>query len=360
MKICLTYDYELFLGKNNASYEEILFEPTEKLSRTMLDAGAKGTFFADVCSAIVHKNAGLYEYSDKFESQLADLTSSGHDVQLHLHTSWLYAEKHNSKLQPGPKGYKIHEFGFDKDAENNVYSIICNSKKYLEGVCRKANPDYKCIAYRAGGFCIQPENELIKALYENGIRIDSSVVPRLRALDAVNSFDFSCIPNKINWHINSESGISNDSSETVNTLYEVPVASLRPRLIECLITNKTERSLPPCKPKGEYVKFIDQPASRKALLLRLYHRLFDYRYVSLDTRCYKSVIKDLCYIYRKYGLYNKDAYICLISHPKLADKVRIDNIRYLIESINNESEKFEFVTFSDIYNNLFIKTEDLK
>ena len=58
LKICLSFDYELFLGENDASYEDILFSPTRDLQYMLNEEGVYGTFFADVCSAIVHSHYG--------------------------------------------------------------------------------------------------------------------------------------------------------------------------------------------------------------------------------------------------------------------------------------------------------------
>lgn len=355
LKVCITYDYELFLGKNNASYDEILFSPTEEIIKAMTAGGARGTFFADVCSATEHKKAGLYEYSEKFGEQLKTLTRAGHDVQLHLHTSWLRAQKKDGKLIPTADGYRIHEFGFDPKEEICAQKIITESKEYLEKICGEVKPNYKCIAFRAGGFCIQPERELIKALTESGIVLDSSVVPYLKSPDSVNYYDFSSVPDKLNWSIGGSGGISKDSGKIENSLYEIPVASLRPRLPEYIGKPKNKRSLPQSKIKGEYVSFSDGGNTRReGFAERLFKRLFGYRYISLDTRYYERVLDDLHYIYRKYGLSERDGYVCLICHPKLADRARVENIKYLIEAVNREQDKLRFVTFTDIYNELFI------
>ena len=355
LKVCITYDYELFLGNNNASYDEILFSPTKEIMKVMAAGGVCGTFFADVCSAIEHQKAGLYEYSEKFAEQLKDLTHAGHDVQLHLHTSWLRAQKKDGKLIPTVDGYRIHEFGFDTKQEINVQKIINESKEYLEKICGDVNPNYKCIAFRAGGLCIQPEKELIKALTDSGIVLDSSVIPHLKSSDSVNYYDFTSVPDKLNWRISSSDGIARDSDKTENSLYEIPFASLRPRLPEYIGIPKTKRSLPKSEIKGEYVSFSGGGNTRrKKFGENLFKRLFGYRYISLDTRYYERVLDDLHYIYRKYGLSERDGYVCLICHPKLADRARVENIKYLIEAVNREQDKLRFVTFTDIYNELFI------
>ena len=355
LKICLTYDYELFLGENLCSYDEILFKPTAALAKAMSDEGVNGVFFADVCSALAYQKAGINEFSDAFSNQLKELTADGHDVQLHLHTSWLCATPNGKELLLSEEGYKIHDFGFDIKDEYCVQNIISNGKKYLEDTCGCVNKDYRCIAYRAGGFSIQPEEKLFDALLQNGIVIDSSVVPHCKALEVVNSYDFTKIPNKLNWFVDSKKGIS-VAADMENNIFEVPVGTSRPRVLECIGKSKNELSLPPAPKRGEYVHFTNAVNLRKQNKLgKLYHKIFDYRYISLDTRYYKVVYNDLLEIYRKHRLDKSDGYVCLICHPKLADKVRVDNISRLIEIINKDNEKFSFVTMADIYKEVFKK-----
>ena len=66
LNVCITFDYELFLGKNNAPYKEILFAPTDNLIRTLSEKGVSGTFFADVCSVDAHHRLGNEKYCEDF------------------------------------------------------------------------------------------------------------------------------------------------------------------------------------------------------------------------------------------------------------------------------------------------------
>lgn len=344
LKICLTYDYELFMGKNSASAEEILFEPTRKIKEAMDEFGVKGVFFADVCSAIAHRDAGLSEFSDAFDEQLKELTSDGHDVQLHIHTSWLKAKNENGRLVLSPDGYRIHEFGFDETKDNSVQKIIRNGVEYLNSVCKSAREDYNCIAYRAGGFCVQPEKELFDILLNNGVIIDSSVVPRYFSLDGVNCSDFRKVPHKLNWLITPDDGISKASTYG---LFEVPIISVKPRLIECLTTSREERSLPGAQMRGEFVghQFVDK---KKSIIRKRIEGLLKYRFISLDSRHYKAILNDLEFIYKKYRLHKNDAYLCLICHPKLADDIRVENLKKLISEVLLRKDKFEFTTMKEI------------
>ena len=68
--VCPTIDYEIFLGKNLLSTDEILFKPTEKILKLWKDFNINGTFFPDVCSVWQHKKFGINNYVETFESQM--------------------------------------------------------------------------------------------------------------------------------------------------------------------------------------------------------------------------------------------------------------------------------------------------
>lgn len=347
LNICITFDYEVFLGKNNASYQEILFLPTQNLLNTLYSLKVSGTFFADVCSVEAHSRLGDNGYCNCFTEQIKDLIQHNQDVQLHLHTNWINAKIIDGKIIPGNDGYRIHSFGFGN--EGNANAIIRKGKEYLENVCREINPNYKCIAFRAGGFSVQPEKELFRALVENGIIIDSSVVPRMKA-NTVNYYDFSQTPNKVNWWIDPEVGISKESRRSDKTIYEIPVATARPRLLQLIGKSKNELGLPPHKVLGEYVSC--GKIQKRNYFVRQFHRLFDYRYISLDTRYYLRIMEDLDYLYHHFKMNQNDGFISLISHPKLADQSRVDNLKKLIIEIQRYPDKYSIVNFSDVFNSI--------
>lgn len=347
LNVCLSFDYELFMQENFASYEEILFTPTALLQTMLNQENTKATFFADVCSALVHQRYGITEYSNTFLEQIQSLSKDGHDIQLHLHPSWYRAIIKGDKLFPSYNGYRLHEYGFN--CENlSAIDIINEGVDYLNINLRLINSQYKCIAFRAGGFAVQPERDIFNALIDKGIVIDSSVVPYMKN-DLINGYNFTNVPNMINWWINPERGLDNIAEPGPHRIFEVPIATLRPRLFKYIGLSANELHLPSPTLLGSYVSNPMTPIHKTNKLKQLYERLFNYRYVSLDTRYYKRVVEDLLFIFRSYNLSRTDAYICVICHPKLIDQHRIDNIRNLINELRNYPQFFKIVTMRDIY-----------
>ena len=221
------------------------------------------------------------------------------------------------------------------------------AKNYLVDRCSVVMPKYRCVAYRAGGFGIQPEGDLFKALLNAGIVIDSSVNPHLYSLNTVNSYDFRNVPNVLNWRIDPKKGLSVAAE---NGLLEIPIATAQLRPLEIIGHKKSDFKLPTVPIKGKYVKTEAVSLVKETKMGRLLKRIFSYRNLSLDTRTYGAIFNDLEYIYRKYGLSKIDQYVCLICHPKLADQTRVDNICRMINELNKHPDKYQIVTCMDAYN----------
>ena len=201
LNIAITFDYELFLGRNLAESKDVLFEPTERIINLLNSYGVTSTFFADICSVFAHKKSGLKEYVDDFEAQLKRMILTGHDVQLHIHPNWLLSNYTEGEWIFDTTHYRIHNFGFDADAKTSAQSIIHGGKQYLEDLLQNVCASYKCIAYRAGGYSVQPHQELFQVLMDEGIIIDSSVCAKQFADTSANKYDFRRSPNATNWWI---------------------------------------------------------------------------------------------------------------------------------------------------------------
>src|SRR4029077_7989445 len=60
------------------------------------------------------------------------------------------------------------------------------------------------VAYRAGGWVIQPFAPLAPALRANGIRIDSTVFPGGHTEDSIQALDFRGSPDKDYWRFDTD------------------------------------------------------------------------------------------------------------------------------------------------------------
>lgn len=221
--IAITADYEIFLGKNFYNSDIVLFEPARRLAELCSRLQAPLTLFADVCSVWAHERCGATAFVQQFESQLRNCLLAGHDVQLHIHPHWehAYLEADNWVHDD----HRIHLSEFDDAA-----SIIARGKNYLCDLLTPVAKQYDCIAYRAGGLALQPnEHATIRDLRNVGIRIDSSIAKGYTLkLDTI-TINYGEWPEHANWFISEETGLAPGAR---TGLFEVPVATFCMPLVD--------------------------------------------------------------------------------------------------------------------------------
>ena len=310
--------------------------------------GVRATLFADVCSAIQYRKCGIRDgYPALFDDQLRKFASAGNDIQLHIHSNWLKSGLENGEMKISPKGYRIHDYGFNAKDPNSAMAILRDGKAYLENLLLPVDPEYRCVAYRAGGFVIEPEEELFRELVRLGIRIDSSV-----ALYQMSPgcYDYMSIPDCLNWWMAPQTGFRSPVGRGKDTIYEVSIGAARNSVFKFAGIQPKDLRVKSRVGAGSFVKNEDAKREKKAVeLLRIMkRRLFGLGILSLDTRGYKVLMRDIEEIYCRYGCKEQDAYTAIICHPKLASKDTVMNLENFVASVKLRSEKFDFITMRDI------------
>ena len=95
----------------------------------------------------------------------ADMT-----CRLHLHASYFNARHENSRWDQD-----WSEYNFAGLPLKRLNEIVRIGKQFLENLLQPVDPEYECIAFRAANWAMSPSRNVIRALLENGIRIDTSV-----------------------------------------------------------------------------------------------------------------------------------------------------------------------------------------
>ncbi len=65
-------------------------------------------------------------------------------------------------------------------SDGEIRVLLKEGRTWLEDLARSRQPDYRCIAFRAGGWCIQPSERVVRTLRKLDFLIDSSVAPGMR------------------------------------------------------------------------------------------------------------------------------------------------------------------------------------
>ncbi|MEW6412597.1 MAG: hypothetical protein AB1483_09010 [Candidatus Zixiibacteriota bacterium] len=350
---CLvTADYEIFLGRNFLSHEEVLFAPTRQLMDVCRAHAVPVTLFADVCSAWAHREYGEFrEYVHTFESQLKDAVEVGHDVQLHIHPHWLKSTYADGAWRLSTDQMYLHELGFH-DGLNSAGAVIKAGIEYLENLLKPVRPGYHCHAFRAAGLALQPnEKELITALLRYGISIDSSVVKNVRLKMDTIEIDYSNMPNKANWFMSPETGIR---EPTPGGLLEVPVATFRSGLatrLGFLIRRAKSVSMQ----RGSSISRSPKQ-TRLANLMSLMR--YNLRYVttnpwflfSCDTKGVNlKMLMEGLEQYVSGHRQSEDISLSMINHPKMMFRQQFDLMSNLFDSMRQRyGDRLRFVTSADI------------
>ena len=181
----LTFDYEVFLGRQTGTIENCVIRPTKLILDILKVNNAKAIFFVDATWLLFLKE-NFNDHFHRIEMQLKEIISSGSSVQLHLHPQWLQAFKTGDDVAfKSYDNYKLHSL-----TREEINDLFRKSIDLLESITEE-----KIISFRAGGFCIEPFSQIKEAFENFKIKYDFSVVPGLylRA-GKVYDFDFSKAP----------------------------------------------------------------------------------------------------------------------------------------------------------------------
>lgn len=172
----LTIDYETWQpipeGKC-IDWDKDIFDPAQRLMEMFERVGVTGTFFIEM-GEYFWLDANQPLLARRMEEQWRDMACRGHDVQLHLHPSWL--PETGASFE---NGTWLWDMTLSKAADypGDLTALIRRCKAVLETVIRPVKPNYTVTCFRAGAYQAQPFEALSKALLANGVTCDSSVYP---------------------------------------------------------------------------------------------------------------------------------------------------------------------------------------
>jgi len=206
LKFIFTLDYEIH-GNGDGSPMGLMIEPTYRLMDLLEKYGAKVVIFADVAEILSFKKYFEATGVDKFNYkeiaiQLQSAIRRGHDVQLHIHSSYFKSVYLGGRWVQNWDEYNMADLPYSRISE-----MVKTSKDFLENLLKQVNPDYCCNIFRAANWSMMPTINVYNALLENGIIIDSSVYKWGRQFGNVdydysdaysNLFSYKASPQNIN------------------------------------------------------------------------------------------------------------------------------------------------------------------
>ena len=173
-KLIFSLDYEIH-GNGDGSPYELMVEPTYRLMNLLEKYGQKLTIMADVAEILkfgeYYKNTGEDRFSyNSIKQQLCNAIQRGHDVQLHIHSSYFKSTYTGYKWEQNWEEYNMAAL-----PERRVNEMITMSKTFLEELLKPVDKNYSCFVFRAANWSMMPTHNIYSSLVNNGIKIDTSV-----------------------------------------------------------------------------------------------------------------------------------------------------------------------------------------
>ena len=235
--IVITADYEIF-GNGSGDVSHCLFKPTADLLGLCDEYQAKLTLFFEIAEFWAFRRAEEegkfghlgYSPSGLMEIHARKAINDGHDVQLHLHPQWLHSEYGEEAWQVNIDYWRLpnvpHGLG-DFDDILSLRGLLCKGKRELERMLKPLRSDYECIALRAGDHCIQPAQDVIRAMKEVGFLADSSVFKGGYIEQSPYEIDFrSAYSESSPWWVDAED-INKAILDGHGSILELPIYALK-------------------------------------------------------------------------------------------------------------------------------------
>jgi hypothetical protein len=352
LKTILTLDYEIH-GNGHGSPRALMVEPTDRLLRQCDRHGAKLTIMADVAEILKfgeyldEHGRDDYAYRDICE-QLRSAVRSGHDVQLHVHSSYL-----NARFVDGHWEQDYSEYDLARLPPPRLHDVVARCKRFLVDLLTPVRPRYDCIAFRAANWSMSPSRDLSRALVDNGIAIDTSVFKHGRR-DELVSFDYAAAHSDlVPWPASIDDVCRMDPR---GDLFEFPIYSEN-RRVPCFLTANRLYNVLQCllhplpaegTRRGEAVGAQQRPRRTKRArdLLR---SMFEPRAWKLDfNQCTgDQLIAGLSRAERRHGAAGVHLPVTLIGHSKIFSRWNERSLEPFLAHVASSRGRFAFAAFSD-------------
>lgn len=333
--ILFTLDYEVH-GNGAGSPEKLMIQPTNEILRLFDRFNAKLTIMADTVEILRFKNNSTNEYKQsyyKILEQLKDTIKRQHDVQLHLHPAFKNAEIIDNNWKLDYSKYNMSQLTRDEACH-----LVNEGKTFLEENLKEIDPEYKCTAFRACNWDVQPSDNISHAMKKNGLTIDTSVF-KYGVKNSIVKFDYTdAVSNLIPWPASNSDFAQMDINSSI---YEFPIYCTEKKITHFFTLNRIlnhflnyRHKLPQTDTAGEKGK----TASKK-----------DFPWKADFNQCSgKQLIRELKNVYDNNTDISVDIPFVLIGHSKVFNSQNRRSLECFLKYIKDNPDKYKFSTFKDI------------
>ena len=337
IRLFLTFDHELPLGSLKTNYKKALFDPTERLFESAAKNKVPVTLFTDILCALRYSQWDRNGFYEPYERQLQKAASLGHDVQLHLHPHWLTSDFENGVVIPS-SDYSFSDF--EKSNEISIGEIVNKGANLLREICKKDNEHYKLLAFRAGGYNVEPcTREIFSALAKNGITYDSSIVLKYYFASSLSQVDFRQLPEKPNWFIGED---GNFRKAADSGIFEIPVAAIPKTPFEIPTRFKLKHFAYRASENHGSMLHEGKPGKR----MQQFRMLLSARMLTFDNHTLSAdyLMRILDYNVQRFSSF-ETINLATCSHPKTMGEYSFQLMKKFIEMARTKYPDIEFSTF---------------
>ena len=308
--------------------QKSLLQPTSMLMDALEYAGAKATFFVDylMLKYMLQENDTTKKEAAMIIEQLKEMVHRGHRIELHLHPHWVDAKYIDGKWDFSDfSHYCLSSF-----PKEEITRLFIEGTEFIERIAREVEPEYKVIAFRAGGWAILPFNLMKEGFLKAGIKVDSSVMKGSVIHAYGYDLDFSDTPSKGVYSY--EDDVLREQPD--GCFIEAQISSFRMNVVLSYLRDFYIRSH-----RNAFVRLTDGIHTRKNDTItpsapmtkweRL-HQTMAYGLAGLPPFLFNYVIK-----------HSKLDYVVVISHPKDIMNITCPNLRSM-------KGKYQFCTYLDL------------
>jgi len=230
---------------------------------------------------------------------------------------------------------------------SRIDQIISECKGFLLELID--SPSYDCLAFRAANWAMQPTTNIVKAIINNGIKIDSSVYKWGKQHSNVN-YDYSDAYSDIMAYPVDENEITRFNNES--RLIELPIYTERKNIFSFITLSRIKRIV-----RAEFHRHQKNPPNNynsdktSLSLLKLMPRKLDFNHLSA-----KQIIHSLKLLEKKYP--DSDSIpLVFIGHSKSYDNANDKRMNKVLAYMSS-NQNYKFSTYTDYYNNTLMAGYD--
>ncbi len=358
MQVLLTLDYELH-GNGTGDPYDVMVEPTDRMLADFDEFGAVLTIMPDVPALLKFREYAESTGTDRFSyekicEQLRRALGTGHDVQLHMHSSRFNARWEDERWVGDLAEDNIAVLELERISE-----MLRIGKEYLEELLTPVDAGYRCTAFRAPAWTMQPSKNMLIALADNGFEIDTSVF-KYGKMNTNIQFDYSGAESEVVPWPASESNVCLRDPD--GKILEIPIYCER-RPIWTFLTRCRLQRVMMARRSAKVAKAAattnsaqpgttvqSQPraslAQRAAKAVSMVTQLHPWK-LDFNQCSGHQIVAALKRIRRTYSDLDVEIPVVLIGHSKLYTHENSKSLRPFLEFVSKEPE-IRFAAFRDV------------